>query len=99
MAAIIRGHGAADDCDDDDEEEGEKRALLPLFEGILVLLLMILMRRSTMINGYGKPLRVKWKPPSGHQEDNKQSPGKEKTETVRCSLSFSSSSTYLIRVT
>ena len=48
MAAIIRGHDAADDCDDDDaddeeeEEEGEKRALWPLFEGILVLLLMIL---------------------------------------------------------
>ena len=66
MAAIIRGHGAADDCDDDDEEEEEKRALWSLFEGILVLLLMILMKRSTMIDGHGKPLQVKWKPPSGH---------------------------------
>ena len=93
MAAIIRGHGAADDCDDDDddeEEEEEKRALWSLFD---VLLLMILMKRSTMIDGYGKPLRSN----RNHQAVTKRI--KQAEPWQRCSLSFSSSSLYLLRLT
>ena len=37
----------------------------PLLLGVMVLL-MIVMRRSTMIDEHGKPLQVKWKPPRGH---------------------------------
>ena len=101
MAAIIRGHGAADDCDDDDtddEEEEEKRALWSLFEGINVLLLMILMKRSTMIDGYGKPLRSN----RNHQAVTKrikQAEPWQRENRDRCSLSVSSSSSYLMRET
>ena len=98
MAAIIRGHGAADDCDDDDadDEEGEeKRALWSLFD---VLLLMILMKRSTMIDGYGKPLRSN----RNHQAVTKrikQAEPWQRENRDRCSLSVSSSSSYLMRET
>ena len=98
MAAIIRGHGAADDCDDDDaddEEEEEKRVLWSLFD---VLLLMILMKRSTMIDGYGKPLRSN----RNHQAVTKrikQAEPWQRENRDRCSLSVSSSSSYLMRET
>ena len=98
MAAIIRGHGAADDCDDDDaddEEEEEKRVLWSLFD---VLLMMILMKRSTMIDGYGKPLRSN----RNHQAVTKrikQAEPWQRENRDRCSLSVSSSSSYLMRET
>ena len=64
----------------------------PLLLGVMVLL-MIVMRRSTMIDGHGKPLRSN----RNHQTVTKRIKQAERKQ--RPVFSFSSSSSYLMRVT